>query len=114
MSTRDKIKSNRLAVVELSLSTGTVVHVRAFSGPGRRAYSAYVDGAKDNGGVSSEAVAAMALCEEDGSLSYDWQNAEDLAELAAHIDATYLDAISIKIFEISGLSKKAVEEAEKN
>jgi hypothetical protein len=113
MSVRDTIRKNKLGTAPVTLSTGKDIQVREFSGPLRATYSEYIEASKTNGGVKPEVVAAMAICEADGTLAYDWQKPEDLQELVDHISASDLDAIGLKLFEISGLTKKAVEEAEK-
>jgi hypothetical protein len=113
MSVRDEIRKNKLVLAPVKLSTGQSVQVREFSGPLRAAYSDYMETSKANGGVQPQVVAAMAICEADGTLAYDWQKPEDLQEIADHIGAADLDTISLKLFEISGLTKKAIDEAEK-
>lgn len=114
MSVRDTIRKARPAVVAHSLKDGSKIWVRAFTGPGRLQYSAYVEKAKENGGIHVEVVAAMGICEEDGTLVYDWQKSDDLLELTEHLDAGELDAIGLRLFEISGLTKQTEEEAAKN
>lgn len=114
MSVRDTVRRSKPTIVTFPLPNGESIWVRAFSGPGRAAYSAYVsDLGKEGRGAAPEIVAAMAICEEDGSLAYDWQKPEDLAEIAGHFDAHMLDEIGLKLFELSGLTKKAVDDAEK-
>lgn len=118
MSIRDAIKEaskSKPKLAEHTLFDGRKVWIRPLSGKGRAAFSAYQEKAKANGGVKPEVVAALALCEEDGTLAYDWENAEDIAELAAlHEVSDDLDRIGLKLFEISGLTEKAQEEAAKN
>jgi hypothetical protein len=113
MSVRDTIRKSKLKVEPVTLSTGQSVQIREFSGPLRAAYSDYMETSKANGGIKPEVVVAMAICEADGALAYDWQKPEDLQEIADHIGAADLDAISLKLFEISGLTKKDIDEAEK-
>ncbi len=114
MSVRDTIRKVKPTIVEYPLKDGSRVWLRALSGTGRAAYSAYVEKAKENGGLHSEVIAAMAIAEQDGTLAYDWEKQEDLDELLEHLDGQDIDSIGLKLFEISGLTKKADEEAEKN
>lgn len=87
--------------------------VRALSGTDRAKYTALVQETKDSGGVPLETIVAFGLCEEDGTLAYDRTKPEDLAELGDR-DGGFLEAIALKLFDISGLSNKAVEDAGKN
>lgn len=114
MSVRETIRKARPTISEYQLQDGNKVWVRALSGTGRAAYSEYVSQARDNGGIRPEVIAAMGICEEDGTLAYDWRNPADLQELLEHLDGQDLDGIGLRLFEISGLTKRAVEEAEKN
>lgn len=114
MSVRDTIRSAKPAVEEYTLTDGRKVWVRAFNGKGRSRYMEYIEKAKANGGVKSEAIAAMALCDESGVLAYDHRNQEDLEELSEHLDGRDLDGIGLKLFEVSGLKAGAVEEEIKN
>lgn len=113
MSVRDTIRKAKPTVAPYELTDGSKVWVRAFSGGGRAKYMGYVEKAKANGGVKSEVIAAMGLCEEDGSLAFDYDNADDLSVIAK-LDGQDLDGIGLKLFELSGLTKGAVEEASKN
>lgn len=114
MSVRDTIRKAKPTVSEYALTDGSKVWVRAFNGTGRANYIAYIEKAKGNGGIHSEAVAAMALCDEDGTLAYDFQKQADLDELRDKLDAQDIDGIGLRLFEISGLAKNALEDAEKN
>lgn len=114
MSVRDTIRQAKPTVTEYTLKDKSKIWVRAFTGTGRAQYSAYVEKAKENGGIHAEVIAAMAICEQDGSPAYDWNNPEDLKELLEHLDGSDLDAIGMLLFETSGLTKKADEEAAKN
>ncbi len=113
MSVRDTVRKAKPTIVAYILTDGSKVWLRALSGTGRARYMAHVQKAKENGGVRSEEVAAMCLCEEDGSLVFDHENAADLADIAK-LDGQDLDRIGLKLFEISGLTKNAVEDAAKN
>lgn len=113
MSVRDTIRKGKLKTAQVQLSNGETVQVREFSGPVRAEYAEYMEASKANGGIKPHVVAAMAICEPDGALAYDWKNADDVQEIADHLSAADLDAIGLKLFEISGLTKKAVDEAEK-
>lgn len=114
MSVRDTIRSIKPTVVSYTLLDGRVVWVRSFNGKGRARYMSYVETAKANGGIKAEVIAAMAICEENGALAYDYQKQADLDELAEMIDGQDLDGIGMKLFEVSGLAKGSVEDAAKN
>lgn len=114
MSVRDTIRKSKPTVVEYPLPSGAI-HIRAFSGTMRAEYMAYCAKLKEgNAVVESAVIAAMAVSEPDGTLAYDYKKAEDVAELAEKIEPHHLDAISLKLFEISGLSEKSSEAAAKN
>lgn len=113
MSVRDTIRKARPTVAEYTLTDGSKVWVRAMSGAGRAKYMAYVEKAKANGGIRSEVIAAMGLSEQDGTLVFDIEVEADLAEVR-NLDGQDLDGIGLKLFEISGLAKGAVEDAAKN
>jgi len=98
---------------ELELPDGRKVFVRPLSGKGRKQYREYCEHAKENGGITAEAVAAMGLCDAEGKLVYDFNNPQDM-ETLSEFDGAILDEIGIKLFEVSGLTKKAEEDAEKN
>ncbi len=85
------------------------------TGPGRAAYQAKMAVCKESGEtVPPEYVAALAICEADGTPAYNSGEPSDVAELLEHFDAHVLDAIALKFFSISGLTEKAEKEAEKN
>lgn len=115
MSVRDAIRKHGKPKIDSSLSlNGEKVYVRALSGAGRAQYMEMVRAAEDaKRDLTSDKVAALALCEKDGTLIYDLANDEDLAELK-DLDGGFLAAVSLKLFEISGLSAKASEDAAKN
>lgn len=115
MSVRDSLLKNRKPKIDSSLSEGNEkVYVRALSGAGRARYMEMVRAAEEaKSELTSHKVAALGLCEEDGTLIYDADKDEDLAELK-ELDGGFLAAVSMKLFEISGLSAKSSEEAIKN
>lgn len=57
-------------------------------------------------------VVALGLCEEDGALTYNVDNEKDIAEIG-EVDGAVLQAIVLKLYEVSGLTKTAIEDAEK-
>lgn len=110
MSTREILRRAKPKVHPCDICSGTV-HVRALSGAGRAAYLALA--AKHEPGLPpSHEIVALALCEEDGILSYDYANPRDITELS-EVDGDDLQKIVAKIFEVSGLTKEALETAEK-
>lgn len=108
MSIRDNVKKKKPAVVAVD-----DVYVRALSGKGRERFMQMQAEAKDQGGLSAAKVAALAICDANGTMVYDSEKPEDLAELA-ECDGAFLDKVSLKLFEVSGLSKKSQEDIEKN
>lgn len=58
-------------------------------------------------------VVALGLCEADGTLTYNVDNDADVKEID-EIDGAVLQAIVFKLYSVSGLTAKAVEEASKN
>lgn len=113
MSTRDKLRAKAKPKIDYVDLDGERIPVRALSGMDRARYSARVSETKDNGGLSVHEIAAFGLCEDDGSLSYDFQNPEDVAELQA-FDGAFLERVSLKLFDLSGLTVKSDEDAAKN
>jgi hypothetical protein len=111
MSTRDAVRKARPKVHPCEISSGTV-HVRALSSGGRSAYLALV--AKyQPGSPPTHDIAALGLCEDDGSQSYDPTSEKDMAELR-EMDGVDAESVALRIFEVSGLTKAAAEGAEKN
>lgn len=114
MSVRDTLRKHakpRIGTVQLN---GETVYVRAFSGAGRAQYTDMVRKAEEaKSSVTPHEIAALALCEKDGTLVYDVEKPDDLEELKS-LDGGFLAEVSLKLFEISGLTAKATEEASKN
>lgn len=110
MSTRDVLRKAKPKIHPCEISSGTV-YVRAFSGAGRSAYLALVR-KHENAEVPSASIASLGLCEEDGALAYEIDKEKDMEELSG-TDGDDLKKICLKIFEVSGLSATATEEAEK-
>jgi len=113
MSAREKARKAAAPKIDFVEWGGEKHFVRAMSGKLRSVYSELVQEKKDKGGVPVEVIAALGICEEDGTLAYDYEKPADIAELEAH-DAGFLTAVALKLFELSGLTEKKVEEAEKN
>lgn len=111
MSTRDVIRKAKPKVHPCEISTGTT-HVHALSSGGRAAYLALVAKHKP-GSTPTHEIAALGLCEDDGTQSYDPTNEKDMAELF-EMDGVDAETVALKIFEVSGLTKTAAENAEKN
>lgn len=113
MSVRDTIRLKAQPRIDYVDLDGEKVCVRALSGKGRAEYMQMVEKQKENGGVKVEVIAAMAICEPDGTLAYDPNNDADVAELASK-DGGFLSKVALKLFDISGLTEKSIEEEEKN
>lgn len=86
-------------------------YVRALTGAGRHKYMTMAEDAKDKGGVSIAAIAALGLCNADGTLEFNPDIPEDVEEVSA-LDGGFLERVGLKLFEVSGLSKKSRESAE--
>lgn len=86
--------------------------MRALSGAGRQAYLDLVEAAGEGRTPSIATIVALGLCEADGSITYDHRNPADLLELDA-VDGATLNLIASTLFEISGLTTDAVDQAEK-
>lgn len=110
MSSRDSLRSFRPKVEKFEHS-GQTFHVRALSGTGR---ARYLDLCRVGGdaGPSMAKVVALGLCEEDGSLTYNVDQEKDIVEIG-EVDGSVLQAIVIKLYAVSGLTAKAIEDAEK-
>jgi len=111
MSSRDALRSFRPKVHQHEYE-GKSFHIRALSGAGRAKYLELVAAAGDSS-PSMAKVVALGLCEEDGVLTYNVDNEKDVAEIN-EVDGAVLQSIVFKLYEISGLTKKAIESAEKN
>lgn len=109
MSTRDVIRRSRPKVHEVQTDEGPV-YVRALSGTGRQKYLDIAEEAGDK--FPAGRVAALALCEADGTPSYDPDKEDDVRE-CSEMGTPTLDAICLKLVEVSGLTKKAGDDAEK-
>lgn len=115
MSTRDVLRKAKPKFYPCEISGGTV-HVRALSGAGRAAYIELVR-KYDPATPPTHEIAALGLCESDGTLTYDSDDEKERAKLLAElsqVDGEDLQKISLKIFEVSGLTKDAAEDASKN
>lgn len=111
MSSRDSLRSFRPKVHRFEHG-GQSFFVRALSGAGRALYLELCRVAGD-GGPPMAKVVALGLCEEDGSLTYNVDNDKDIAEIS-EADGAVLQVIVIKLYQVSGLTTKAIEDATKN
>lgn len=111
MSSRDSLRSFRPKVEKFD-HDGKTFYVRALSGAGRARYVELCRGGGDAGPPMGKVV-ALGLCEEDGALTYNVDNDKDIAEIG-EVDGAVLQAIVIKIYQVSGLTSKAIEDATKN
>lgn len=92
---------------------GIKFYVRAFSGADRARYLELMDGFKDKPGqIPFGKIAAMGLCDEKGVLLYDAEKPEDVAEVS-EFDGDFLQNAVNALFELSGLTKQAADEAAK-
>jgi len=113
MSVREILKRSRAKVHPCEISTGTV-HVKSMSGEARQQYADLVH--KKPTGIPLHLVAALGLCEEDGTMLYDCSTEKGaaIAEIELkEIDGADLQAIVLKLYEVSGLAGRSVKEAEK-
>jgi hypothetical protein len=88
---------------------GKTYYVRSLSGSGRAKFLSLQTDDK----AHMAKVVALGLCEEDGALTYNIDNESDIAEVL-ECDGATLQSIAFKLYAVSGLSSKALEEAEKN
>lgn len=113
MSVRDTLKKSRAKVHPLEISTGTV-YVKAFNGHTRHQYTEM--SREKNFQLPLHTTAALALCEEDGSLLFDVSTEKGVAlanlELQ-EVESTDLQKIVLELFKVSGLAKDSVSDAEK-
>jgi hypothetical protein len=110
VSSRDSLRSFRPKVHSFEHG-GQTFYVRAFSGAGRARYLELCRGAGDAGPPMAKVV-ALGLCEEDGALTYNVDKDTDIAEIS-EVDGAVLQAVVLKLYEVSGLTKTAIEDAEK-
>jgi hypothetical protein len=113
MSTLEVLRKAKRKVHPCEISTGTV-YVKSMGSVERAAYSARVT--KGDMPPMHE-IAALGLCDEDGTICYDLSKEESRRQLDADkldIDGDDWQKIALKIFEVSGLTKEAREESEKN
>lgn len=113
MSVRDALKKSRAKVHSVVISTGDSVYVKAMNGAARALFTQL---GKEQDGLPMHVVAALGLCEEDGTMLFDCSTDKGLAlakmELS-EVDGIDLQTICLKLYEVSGLTSKAIEEAEK-
>ena len=110
MSTRDVLRAAKPKIHKIDTEHGDL-YVRGLTGAGRALYLGLVNDA-GNEGVPMHRTAALGLVEADGTPAYDIENEDHMRELA-QVDGNLLQTICMKLFEVSGLSKKATEDAEK-
>jgi hypothetical protein len=111
MSSRDSLRSFRPKVEKFEHG-GHTFHVRSLSGAGRARYLELCRVGGDAGPAMAKVV-ALGLCEEDGALTYNVDNDKDISEIG-EVDGAVLQAIVIKLYQVSGLTSKAIEDATKN
>jgi hypothetical protein len=107
MSSRDSLRSFRPKVEKFEHG-GQTFYVRGLSGAGR---ARFLEMSRD-GSPPMAKVVALGLCEEDGTLTYNVDNEKDIAEIN-EVDGAVLQLIVLKLYEVSGLTAKAIEDAEK-
>jgi hypothetical protein len=113
MSVRAALLKSRAKVVPVTLSTGDPVYVKGMNGAARALFTQL---GKDADGLPMHVIAAIGLCEEDGTMLFDCSTDKGIAlaklELS-EVDGIDLQTICLKLYEVSGLTSKAIEEAEK-
>lgn len=108
MSSRESLRSFRPKVHSFDHG-GQTFFVKSLSGAGR---ARFLELSKD-GSPPMAKVVALGLCEEDGALTYNLDNEKDVAEIS-EVDGAVLQAIVIKLYQVSGLTATAIEDATKN
>lgn len=112
MSSRESLRAFRPKVHQFEYE-GQTFHVRAMSGAGRAKYLELCRASHDGSSPPMSKVVALGLCEPDGALAYNIDNDADIKEID-EIDGAVLQAIVFKLYEVSGLTAKSVEDASKN
>ena len=112
MSVRDNLKKHRPQLKKVEWN-GTTFYVQGMSGKDRSEYTARVKKAEANGGFKNEYAFAMAVRDENGKLEYDMDSPDDIAEIS-QLDGSLIDFAVIEYLKASGLTRKSLEEAEKN
>lgn len=112
MSLRDSFKQHRPELRQFEWN-GTKFWVRSMSGADRADYRERAEKAKSNGGFKNEYAFALAVRNEDGLRVYDVDSHDDVDEISA-LDGSFIDFVVMRWLECSGLTRKAVEDAEKN
>jgi hypothetical protein len=99
-------------VVRFEYSPGKFCHIRELDGAGRDAYLQLVSAAAQNGMVSAGDIAALGIVrsETDHSLAY---VTDEQKALLKSKKGEVLQAIALKLLQLSALRPKDVEEAEK-
>lgn len=112
MSVRETLKKHKPRLVEVEWN-GDKLWVKGMSGADRQDYRNRVTKAEANGGFKNEYAFALAVRDENGVRQYDPDNADDIAEIS-ELDGDLIDRVVLAYLGASGLTKKAVEDAEKN
>jgi hypothetical protein len=97
----------------VELSTGDTVYVRALTGEGRQNYFKIV---RERDGIPVHLIAALGLCEENGSICFPMSTEKDWIHATNElkdIDGAELQAIALKLIEVSGLGPDAQDKSEK-
>ncbi len=116
MSIRDVLARSKASVhkVHLPVADGDVF-IKSLSGEGRAFLTELANSAK-SGQAPLHMIAAVALCEENGSPYFDLVSEKGIAladmESKSWSD-TDIQAVVSKLWEVSGLKKDAVADAEK-
>jgi hypothetical protein len=109
MSSRDALRAFKPKVHKHEYE-GQTFHVRSLSGAGR---AKYLELCNEKDGPRMSKVVALGLCDESGNLEFNVEQEKDVAEIES-VDGAVLQSIVFKLYEVSGLTKKALDEAEKN
>lgn len=112
MSSREALRAFRPRVHQFD-HQGQTFHVRALSGAGRAKYLELCRTSHDGASPPMSKVVALGLCEPDGALTYNVDNEADIKEID-EIDGSVLQVVVFKLYEVSGLTAKSIEEASKN
>ena len=113
MSVRDLLRDCRPTVHEVTVN-GKTFFVKSLSGEGRQSFSEMSK--EKDGSLPVQMIAALGLCEQDGSMCFDCSTEKGriLANVELkEVDGAVLQAIALKLLQVSGLSKDSAGDAEK-
>jgi hypothetical protein len=108
MTLDDIVAASQPAIVRKEID-GKVYFLRPLTGAGREAYLRYV---RDTANFTVPGIALFGLCDESGNVLGDPFNADHRAKIGS-CDGQLTQTLADYFLDISGLTQKAVDEAEK-